>query len=261
MTTSLLSHHVRSRRYGFKQCTGGVIPVCVDEEKVPWCLLGENHKAELCHFHGWVNPGETFEMGAAREAYEESKGLLGDAHTLWRAISDPNFSCCSGPMVALSLGKLTLADRARMCAEFSKLNVTCRGMTEVKNVFWVALRPLRDHCIYENYAYRAKKVQRVPPSNPLPPGLKIRDFLLHRSWLGSEFWQHPAIHQLLETGVFPDSWQRLQDISSITAGELAHLSSSLALTVSAPLEDESSASEDESSPEGDDLEDKDPQVK
>lgn len=51
--TALLAKHTRSKVItGFKQATGGVLPVCVDEARQAWCLLGENRRAELCHFHG-----------------------------------------------------------------------------------------------------------------------------------------------------------------------------------------------------------------
>lgn len=52
----------------------------------------------------WIEPGETFEMGAAREAFEESKGILGDALALWLAICEPSCSRRCGSIVLLSLG-------------------------------------------------------------------------------------------------------------------------------------------------------------
>ena len=133
-TEALLSRHARSKIMGFKQATGGVLPVCADDARQAWCLLGENHRGELCHFHGWVERGETFEMGAAREAHEESRGVLGDALTLWRAITSPSHSRRCGAIVLLSLGTMTQAARDAVCDDFLARPVLYRGMAEVRHV-------------------------------------------------------------------------------------------------------------------------------
>lgn len=247
LTASLLEQHSRSKTMEFKQATGGVFPVCVDESQEAWCLLGENHRLELCHFHGWIDPGETFEMGAAREAYEESRGILGDALTIWRAICDPVYSRRCNAMVVLSLGTLSAAQRRTMCSDFERSRVVCRGMTEVKRLWWLPLRALRelclgparreaaaaaDDCAAEGSSVAGSSAHIAAPS-PLPAGLKIRPFLLQTGWLGrgGPLWHHPDLHQLVEQGVFGEGWGRVQDVARISAGEETHLCNSLAQAV------------------------------
>lgn len=243
LTAALLEQHSRSKTMEFKQATGGVLPVCVDESQEAWCLLGENHRLELCHFHGWIDPGETFEMGAAREAYEESRGILGDALTVWRAICDPVHSRRCNAMVALSLGTLSAAQRRAMCSDFESSRIVCRGMTEVRRLWWLPLRALRELCLgpprreavaaADDCATEGPRSQaHIAAPSPLPAGLKIRPFLLQTGWLGrGGLWHHPDVHQLLEQGVFNESWRRLQDVACISAGEAAHLCNTLAHAV------------------------------
>ena len=34
-----------------------------------------NVRNVLCHFHGWIDKGETIQVGASRECWEESRGV------------------------------------------------------------------------------------------------------------------------------------------------------------------------------------------
>jgi hypothetical protein len=226
--------------------------VCIDETRQAWCLLGENHRSELCHFHGWVERGETFEMGAAREAYEESRGLLGDALTLWRAVCDPSFSRRFNSIVVLSLGELTAASRQSMCADFASRPIVFRGMTEVARVHWLPMLPLSRLCLRNGSAGAGFEGDVQAPlgtdlsasnadavSSVLPSGVRIRSFLLQRGWLGrGGLWEHPDVCQLLHTGIFPEGWLRLQDIPVISAGETACLHNSLCDTAAAAVSDQ-----------------------
>jgi hypothetical protein len=261
-TAALLSRHAVSRVVGSKQATGGVLPICVDDTRQPWCLLGENHRAELCHFHGWIEAGETFEMGAAREAFEESKGSLGDVLTLWKAVCDPSFSRRCSSIVVLSLGTLTQAERDSMCADFVARPVLYRGMTEVRRVWWVRMRPLRQLCLHiasggkgeggEGHTMHdaAHGTPAHPP--PLPPGLRLRPFLLRPGWLGpGGLWEHADVQRLLDCGVTAEGWLRLQDMACMSEGETALLANSLADTAAAAFSRQSLSRAPERAPSDD----------
>ncbi len=65
---------------------------------------------EACHFHGWVEAGETRPMGAARECFEEGHGVIGGGPVdLWRALLLPDFYRTDTPassMFFVSLGEM-----------------------------------------------------------------------------------------------------------------------------------------------------------
>jgi hypothetical protein len=230
-TAALLARHARSRVMLFrKQLTGGVLPVCVDEASQAWCLLGENHRSELCHFHGWIERGETFEMGTAREAFEESKGILGDVLTLWCAICQPSFYRRSGSIVMMSLGTLTQKERDAMCDDFVSRPVLYRGMAEVERVWWVPMRQLRQLCVGDDS--QTCDCDSPGPASLLPPGLKLRDFLLGEGWMGDEgLWDEAVVQDLVDTGIIPDDWLRLQDLPRLNEGEAAYVQNCLAEVV------------------------------
>ena len=71
----------------------GVLPFAVDENGSIWVLLGQEHasgneRASLrwSDFGGHIDRGETPLQAAAREAFEESMGLLGSAHDIERQL-------------------------------------------------------------------------------------------------------------------------------------------------------------------------------
>jgi hypothetical protein len=151
------------------------------------------------------------------------------------------FSRRCNAIVALSLGVMTGVDRERICADFLASPIVCRGMNEVRRLWWLPLRPLHHMCVGLGISGERgnKELQRnasdhdtaSSPQHFLPPGLTIRPFLLQRGWLGAGgLWEHADVKQLVDTGIVSESWLPLRSMVCIAAGETAHLCNSLADT-------------------------------
>jgi hypothetical protein len=130
-----------------KDEVGGILPVCVDpitfesfflfgvqtirrkdcDEPVDYFYTDRNGQIHvrdvLCHFHGWIEKLETHKQGAAREGYEESRGLFGSPIDLWRCLIAPNneFSINGAALPSIylvSLGFLDANQRKRQITKF-----------------------------------------------------------------------------------------------------------------------------------------------
>lgn len=174
---------------------GGIVPVCIDPNTgESFFLFGLNFRNEYCHFHGWIEPRETFEMGCAREGFEESKGVFGSAIRLWRALMDPNFSFRHRSMFVVSLGNMDITERTAMKSLFDETAPTHRGMLEVKTINFIPAIQLRETCLGARY-----------PAAPLEDGYSMREFLLRRqAWLNdASFWSRCEITSIIDRGEWP----------------------------------------------------------
>lgn len=151
-------------------------------------------------------------------------------------------------------GTLTQAARDAMCDDFIARPVLFRGMSEVKRVWWVRMQLLRQLCVGISDPGKASTSERtVNPnlqttsrcdeprgafratqefsSSLLPPGLKLRPFLLGTGWMGAGgLWDNLHVQHLIDTGTLPDDWLRLQDTPRLSAALAAHLKNILADT-------------------------------
>jgi hypothetical protein len=167
--------------------TGGVLPVCIDPNTgISYFLFGLNFRDEYCHFHGWVEPNETVQMGAAREGYEESKGVFGSAADLWRALMSPFFHFQHGAMFFISLGSMNSEQREGVMDSFHHVEPTCRGMLEIQSIKFIPTRHIKETCLGAQY----------PAA--LEDGHTMRSFLLGGGgWLSSaDLWASPSVRSL-----------------------------------------------------------------
>jgi hypothetical protein len=172
----------------------GVLPVCIDPDSgISYFLLGLNYRNEYCHFHGWVEPGETVAMGAAREGFEESKGVLGTALNIWRSLMTQCFHIRHWHIYLVSLGYLNCEQREAMTSSFLAAEPSYRGMLEVQSISFIPTLQLRQACFGGSY-----------PA-PLQDGLTVREFLLYErcGFNDAEFWGHPLITRIVDFSEWP----------------------------------------------------------
>lgn len=148
---------VRSNNRG-----GGVLFVCMDITESPggggggaaewFALLGMSHGGAYSTFGGWIDVNETVEQGCAREAWEESRGVVGDQCDLWRCVAlCPRYARLLPSKDAtrwtyvVNLGPTDAARRAAVEARFSATRGWDECSLEVKHVRFFPLRVLRDH--------------------------------------------------------------------------------------------------------------------
>jgi len=146
----------------------GVMPICIDPEtRVAYALLGtefarayendppyiddqgySNDRVVLCTFHGWVEPGETVKKGAAREAFEESRGVFATQRDILRCLVLPAFhkKLANGVFV-VSLGEMTSTERDALCTRFQNTIGASVCENEMMGIHFVVLRELRDACL------------------------------------------------------------------------------------------------------------------
>jgi hypothetical protein len=154
-----------------KDETGGILPVCVDpitfesfflfgvqkirrkdcDEKEDYFYTDNNSQIHvrdvLCHFHGWIEPLETLKQGAAREGYEESRGLFGSHIDIWRCLIAPNKEFAINETVLpriymVSLGFLDANQRKLLITKFPEMEVTSPAMAEMSDVKFVSINAL-----------------------------------------------------------------------------------------------------------------------
>lgn len=128
--------------------SGGVIPLCTDDRNGDvYMLFGLTKRGKWQTFHGFIDEGETLAQGAAREAWEESKGVL-SAAALWRMISLPGvFSAPIGRhknVFVVSFGEMTLGQRAGLCSTFRDAQSWSRSSDETTALGWFPIKYIRD---------------------------------------------------------------------------------------------------------------------
>jgi hypothetical protein len=100
----------------------------------------------LCHFHGFLDIYESFEQGASREGYEESRGVFGDWVDIWRAISTPDYYHIPrnnfNSMRIVSLGYLDEEARHFLKAKFWEMPVHTPCMAETYGLHFISVTDL-----------------------------------------------------------------------------------------------------------------------
>eukprot|EP00756_Hemistasia_phaeocysticola_P058278 Hpha_TRINITY_DN34903_c0_g1::TRINITY_DN34903_c0_g1_i1::g.184034::m.184034 len=163
----------RYRKPADVKMSGGVLPLCVDPDTgAAHMLLGvakgktePGREEEWCpilaDFHGFVDLGETREEGAAREAEEESLGLIGSREAILsllcskrhhRTLPRPNHGT-----YFISLGVLDASGRDALCAEFATRRMLLEeqassgqrvrhSFLEVRAVRWISVASVAASC-------------------------------------------------------------------------------------------------------------------
>ena len=187
-----------------RKATGGVLPVCTDPTtRAQFFLLGYNTKSNhCCHFHGWVDVGETPAQGAARECWEESKGVVGSRVDIFRAVLDERFSLrATRSLFIMSLGELDAGGRAALVAKFAAAVAWDTHANEVNKLQFFPATVIRDKCVALGDGVGDKEKDEAAE---LPPvvvdegnGAVLRSFLAR--WLrGPTFWSRPKLVALVE---------------------------------------------------------------
>lgn len=146
----MLVAHKAGRKFDKKQGTGGIFPISIDPDTNEiWILLGLNSANQYCHFHGWIEEGETLEQGTARQGWVVSRGLLGTQADLWRALMlGGNYSMqFVGSSQIVLVGAVRAAERPMWASAFTSLPAFYDDMEEVVRVDWINARSFRNACI------------------------------------------------------------------------------------------------------------------
>jgi 8-oxo-dGTP pyrophosphatase MutT (NUDIX family) len=172
---------------------GGILPVCVDPETLePFFLFGVERKSKkLCHFHGCIDPGETHKQGTAREAWEESHGLLGNEIDLWRClVADNNEYSRTDHLlgkkyldVLVSQGFMKETDRIAFRKKFLATNkaVKSKAQKETVDVQFVSVNQLFNE-LQRIIASGMRRIADEDHSKSYPFGLRdvVFDYLISR---------------------------------------------------------------------------------
>jgi hypothetical protein len=221
-TKTIISMLTRDRQVRKKEAVGGILPVCIDPDtREPFGLLGLSLRGEYCHFHGWVDPGETTLMGAAREAFEEGRGVFGNAFTLLYALSVPLYHCRvregtgPTPLFLVSLGELTRDQREKVRDDFRAVTPHVHGMSENKDIAFFNLRELRTACL---------TLTECVHISGMGTGEILRPFL--RQWLATrDMWAStPKFSEILDEGVFPETFAPLSTLEPMSQQEMLEIS-------------------------------------
>eukprot|EP00760_Papus_ankaliazontas_P018450 PhM_4_TR17498/c0_g1_i1/m.44232 len=179
--------------------SGGVLPFCTDST-TGRChfLLGVSLRGRLCHFHGRVDEGESLELGAAREGYEESKGIFGSTNKLWRFI-------CSGDthsvrynargMFGVFLGDLSKEKRIALRSSFHAAPAFYGCMNEAKDVVFVDIRDIISLST-PSASYLVPDADYDGEASGWNKEYPVRSFL-HGWFSNPRFWSAPIVLQWL----------------------------------------------------------------
>lgn len=199
----LVERASKSRVFGKREATGGIIPIVRDPNtKITHILLGLNHARHYCHFHGWVDPDETQDQGAAREAFEESKGLLGDLCSLWRAVVCKGVFSAHlgrGGMNLVHFGDMNEVERAEMEEKFLKLQAWSTCSDEVIAVTWFDTLSLRHACLNREHKGADIYIECDVRKNIRR---KLRGFLAD-IFADPQFWSQEVLRQSVDKGFVP----------------------------------------------------------
>jgi hypothetical protein len=203
----LIEQAEHSKPFGKGEATGGILPIVRDPyTKQTYFLLGLNHGNSYCHFHGWVDPGETQDQGAAREAFEESKGTLGSLPNLWRAVVCKGVFSAHigrGGMHLVNFGDLNAIERDAFVEKFANAKAWDACSDEVAAVKWFSTLEFRHACLMQVHDPTAKK-DDVTIEVDIKRGIKRR----LRGWLANifgdpEFWQQKILQDSIDHGFIP----------------------------------------------------------
>jgi hypothetical protein len=184
-----------------KRYAAGVLPVCRDEEGKQHVLFGLQPrldgraevlmpgadpsavKGAFCCFWGWSDQGDFGSEGtAAREATEESSGLLGSARDIFEHLKRGKSSEFLPELFVLNLGTLTKAARLAMCDEFFQLRFKTSGLSraerEMACVKWIVLDDL----------IQSIEADQITCKGMLP-NQRIRKFLFNWMRQTKEVWR------------------------------------------------------------------------
>lgn len=203
--TYIMEKSEMSKTFGRKQATGGILPIVRDPfTKQTFILLGLNHQNKYCHFHGWVDPGETQDQGAAREAFEESKGVLGALPDLWRAVVCKGIFSAHvgrGGMHLVNYGDLNAIERDAFVEKFLHATAWSKCSDEVAEVKWFDTLSFRHACLLQHHDPTAKKGGEIVVESDFRKGIKRK----LRGWLGEifadpDFWKQQLLVDAVDHG-------------------------------------------------------------
>ena len=239
-----LSHAGSTRARGDFRRTGGILPLCVDPvTRIPYMLMGMNRAGHASHFFGYVEQGETTQMGAARECEEEAHGVLGSAMDLWRALLLPRFHrrlSARSNAFFVSLGHMDEAARQAVVDRFDAAPVVWAGSQETVRVLFLDARQVRQAVRtavpHTDATGKIVGVEHAPIPGLSPErGERLRRHLLQ--WGDSTLCQlftpgkAPYMDTLLEEGVFEEGWLPLADLPHASDLEVRELLSAMHRTV------------------------------
>jgi len=216
----ILSHHQSLPKLQHKEASGGVLPFTQDPiTKEIFIALGLSKKDLYNSFYGFIDGGETPEQGSAREAWEESKAVLGDLPTLWRAVMLKGyFSFIVGHpyklMHAINIGEMNALARAQFVAKFNTAKGWSHCSMEVKGLKFFELKTLKHLCAssvakFERDQAKLKESERLPNAQPMVlvsvdeqtgkyEHLRIG---MVKQLIDPRFWQQQELVQMMEMGV------------------------------------------------------------
>lgn len=193
-----IMREIQKPRCGKRTHCGGVMPICIDPDtRITYALLGTefartneddpyiddqgrlNKRVVLCTFHGWVEPGETVKKGAAREAFEESRGVFASQRDILRCLILPAFhKKLTNGVYILSLGEMTSVERDNLCTRFQCTVGASLCENEMNGIHFVVMKELRYACL-QPIDDRLGSARW--PVASFPPEVWLRKFLQH--WL------------------------------------------------------------------------------
>jgi hypothetical protein len=171
---------------------GGVLPISVDlDSSAALALLAEDRAGHICSaFGGWFDDGETPAQGAAREFYEESRGVICSLLDAWRCTSlVPEYSKLlpsTQPnrfMFVMMLAPTTAVDREALLRRFADSPGWDGASREMSRLHFVPLALLRDHCV--------RQAVGAPLVGVADHELHVRRFL-HEWMANAKLWERVA---------------------------------------------------------------------
>ena len=142
--------------------TAGILPFTIDPEtKTAHFLLGTNC-GMYDNFYGGVEEGETVVCGAAREGFEESKGVIGSQQAIFMALSSKDYSVLwnneeesGGKCYLVNVGPMTSGQREALEHKFTKLSAHGRReMKEITSVRFVQVAHFKTWCENDDKSVR-----------------------------------------------------------------------------------------------------------